>query len=162
MHRVRDTIMMSLPLALIASIAPMVSAVILLVVIQLLTLFPVVGLAFAFYADVHVVPKPADDVLACDVVISILDERGVALDTRAVQVATGEVFSLRYRSRAGPGASEPIRATIKSRTVPPSPLPPGPCPILASLQVVDGTTGRTEALIMPAVQEVVRETIPAR
>ena len=32
--------------------------------------------------------------------------------------------------------------------------------ILASLQVVDGTSGRTEAMMMPASQQVVRETTP--
>jgi hypothetical protein len=104
---------------------------------------------------------PSDDAAACDILISVLDERGGILDTVQGQVASGQMLTLRYRSRAEPGSTEPIRATIRSRTVPRRPLPPDPCPVLASLQVVDGTTGRTEAMMMPASQEVVREKIPA-
>jgi hypothetical protein len=60
----------------------------------------------------------------------------------------------------GPGETDVIRATVKSRTVPP--LPPGPCPVLARLQVVDASSGKTEALMLPGMQRVVREVIPAR
>jgi hypothetical protein len=150
-----------LPLAVVFGTAATASAVILIVVLELLTLFAVVGLNFVFYADVRAVPTPSADVAACDIVISVLDERGDPLDSVQARVASGEMTTLRYRSRAEPGATEPIRATIRSRTVPRSPLPPGPCPILASMQVVDGTAGRTEAMMMPASQEVVRQTIPA-
>jgi hypothetical protein len=159
--RVRGTIMTSLSLALIVGTAATASAVILIVVLALLTLFSVVGITFASHADVRAVPTPPADVAACDIVISILDERGETLDTRQARVASGEVVTLQYRSRAEPGATQAIRATIKSWTVPRRPLPPGPCPILASLQVVDDTTGRTEAMMMPAAEQVVRETIPA-
>ena len=150
-----------LPLTLIFGTVATVSAVILIVVVELLTLFAVVGLSFTFYADVRAVPTPSADVVACDIVISVLDERGDILDTRQARVASGEMVTLRYRSRAEPGSTEVIRATIRSRTVPRLPLPPGPCPILASMQVVDGTTGRTEAMMMPAAQEDVRVRIPA-
>ena len=93
--------------------------------------------------------------------INVLDERGGILDSVQGQAASGETITLRYRSRAELGSTEPIRATIRSRTVPRRPLPPDPCPVLASLQVVDSTTGRMEAMMMPASQEVVREKIPA-
>jgi len=150
-----------LPLALVFGSVATVSAVILIVVLELLTLFSIVGLSFAVYADVRAVPMPPADVAACDVVISVLDERGDIRDTRQFfNVAPGEMVSLQYRSRAEPGGTEPIRATVRSRTVPRSPHPPGPCPILASLQVVDETSGRTEAMMMPAAQQVVRETTP--
>jgi hypothetical protein len=119
------------------------------------------SLSLASYADVRAVPTPPADVAACDIVISILDERGETLVTRQTRVASGDVVTLQYRSRAEPGATQAIRAAIKSWTVPRRPLPPGSCPILASLQVVDGTTGRTEAMLMPAAEQVVRETIPA-
>ena len=50
--------------------------IILIVVVSLLTLFAVVGVSFTYYADVRAVPMPSADVGACDVVISVLDERG--------------------------------------------------------------------------------------
>ena len=91
---------------------------------SLLTLFAVVGVSFTYYADVRAVPMPSADVGACDVVISVLDERGDILDTRQFfNVAPGEMVSLQYRSRAEPGGTEPIRATVRSRTVPRSPHP---------------------------------------
>jgi hypothetical protein len=161
MKRSRVLLVPVLPFAAVFGTAATASAVILIVVIELLTLFALVGLSFTFYADVRAVPMPSADVAACDIVISVLDERGDIRDTVQARVASGEMVTLRYRSRAEPGSTEPIRATIRSRTVPRSPLPPGPCPILASMQVVDGTTGRTEAMMMPASQEVVREKIPA-
>ena len=157
----RSRVLLVLVLAAVFGTAATASAVILIVVIELLTLFALVGLSFTFYADVRAVPTPSADVAACDIVISVLDERGDIRDTVQARVASGEMVTLRYRSRAEPGSTEPIRATIRSRTVPRSPLPPGPCPILASMQVVNGTTGRTEAMMMPASQEVVREKIPA-
>jgi hypothetical protein len=160
MKRSRGFLVFVLPLVLVCGSAATVSAVILIVVLELLTLFAVVGLSFTFYADVRAVPTLADEASACDIVISVLDERGDILDTRQARVASGEMVSLRYQSRAERGSTEAIRATIRSRTVPRRPLPPGPCPILASMQVVDGATGRTEAMMMPAIQEVVRETIP--
>jgi hypothetical protein len=70
------------------------------------------------------------------------------------------MLSLQYRSRAGPGETDAIRARVKSRTVPRRPLPPGPCPILGSLQVIDASSGKTEAMMMPAGQRVVHEVIP--
>jgi hypothetical protein len=149
-----------LPLAVVFGTATTASAVILIVVLELLTLFAVVGLTFTSYADVRAVPRPSTDVEACDIMIGVLDERGDILDSVQARVASGEMLALRYRSRADPGATEPIRATIRSRTVSRSPLPPGPCPILASIQVVDGT-GRTEAMMMPASQDVVRREITA-
>ena len=161
MNRSRGMLVPLLPLALVFSSVATVSAIILIVVVSLLTLFAVVGVSFTYYADVRAVPMPSADVGACDVVISVLDERGDILDTRQFfNVAPGEMVSLQYRSRAEPGGTEPIRATVRSRTVPRSPHPPGPCLILASLQVVDGTSGRTEAMMMPASQQVVRETTP--
>ena len=161
MKRSRGLLVPVLPLAVVFGAAATASAVILIVVIELLTLFAIVGLSFASYADMRAVAMPSGDATACDIVINVLDERGGILDTVQAQVAAGEMITLRYRSRAEPGATEPIRATIRSRTVPRRPVPPDPCPILASLQVVDGTTGRTEAMMMPASQEVVREKIPA-
>jgi hypothetical protein len=71
------------------------------------------------------------------------------------------MVTLQYRSRSGPGSTDAIRATVRSRTVPRRSLPPGPCPILASLQVVDESTGKTEAMMMPVQQRTVREVIPA-
>jgi hypothetical protein len=161
MTRSRGTLVFVLPLVLVLGSAATVSAVILLVVLDLLTLFAVVGLSFAFHADVRAVPTPPADVAACDVVISVLDEGGVVLDSREARVASGQTLALQYRSRAEPGGTEPIRATVRSRTVPRSPLPPGPCPILASMQVVDEISGRTEAMMMPAAQEPVRQRVPA-
>jgi hypothetical protein len=161
MRRSRGTLVFVLPLALILGSAATVSAVILLVVLELLTLFSIVGLSFASHADVRAVPTPPADVAACDVIISVLDEHGGVLDSRQARVASGEMLALQYRSRAEPGGTEPIRATVKSRTVPRHPHPPGPCPILASMQVVDELSGRTEAMIMPAAQQVLRETVPA-
>ena len=160
MKRSRGVLVLALPLALVFGSVATASAVILLVVVELLTLFALVGLSFTLYADVRAVPT-ASDVAACDIVISVLDERGDTLDTRQARVAWGEGVTLRYQSRAERGSTEAIRATIRSRTAPRWPLRPGPCPILASMQVVDSTTGRTEAIMMPAAQEVVRETIPA-
>ena len=150
-----------LPLAVVFGAAATASAVVLLIVLELLTLFAIVGLSFTSYADVRAVPTPPVDVPACDVVISVLDERGDIRDTVQVRVAPGEMAALRYRSRAEPGSTEPIRATIRSRTVPLGANPPDACPILASMQVVDGASGRTEAMMMPASQEVVRQRIPA-
>jgi hypothetical protein len=147
--------------ALVLGSVAAASAVILITVVTFLTLFAVVGLTFVSYAEVRAVPMPSADVAACDVVISVLDERGDVLDTRQARVPSGEMVSLRYQSRAQPGSTDLIRATIRSRTVPPAPRPPGPCPILGSLQVVDGSTGRTEAMMMPVSQETVRETIAA-
>jgi len=113
-----------LPLALVFGSVATVSAIILIVVVSLLTLFAVVGVSFTYYADVRAVPMPSADVGACDVVISVLDERGDILDTRQFfNVAPGEMVSLQYRSRAEPGGTEPIRATVRSRTVPRSPHP---------------------------------------
>jgi hypothetical protein len=160
MTRSRRTLVFVLPLGLILGSAATVSAVILLVVLELLTLFAIVGLSFTFHADIRAVPTPPADVAACDIVISVLDERGAVLDSRQARVASGEMLTLQYRSRAEPGGTEPIRATVKSRTVLGNPHPPGPCPILASMQVVDEISGRTEALMMPAAQEVVRERVP--
>ena len=145
-----------LPFALVFSTAATAAAVILLPVLTLLTLVAVVGLTFTSYVDVRAVAMPTGEVAACDVVISVLDERGGILDSVQARVASGQMVALRYRSRAEAGATEPIRATIRSQTVPPVPRPPEPCPILGSLQVVDGTTGRTEAWMMPASQETVR------
>lgn len=159
MRRSRSVLVFALPLALVFGTGTTVAAVILIVVLELLTLFAIVGLTFASYADVRAVPTPADGVAACDIVISVLDERGDTLDFQQARVASGQMLTLRYRSRAERGSTEAIRATIRSRTVPRSPLPPGPCPILASLQVVDGT-GRTEAMMMPAAQDIVRDKIP--
>lgn len=147
-----------LTLGLVVGCVATASAVVLLVVIPMLSLFAAVGLSFTYYADVHVVPVP-DEAGVCNVVISILDEHGQALETREERIPAGEKVSLQHRSRAGPGETDVIRATVKSRTVPP--LPPGPCPVLASLQVVDASSGKTEALMLPAVQRVVREVIPA-
>jgi len=161
MKRSRALLVPVLPLAVVFGTAAAASAVILIVVLTLLTLFAVVGLSFASYADVRAVPTPSGDVAACDIVISVLDERGGTLDTVQGQVASGGMLTLRYRSRAEPGSTEPIRATVRSRTVPRGPHPPDPCPVLASMQVVNGTTGQTEAMMMPASQEVVREKIPA-
>jgi len=161
MKRSRGLLVPVLPLAVVFGTAATASAVILIVVLELLTLFSIVGLSFASYADVRAVAMPPGDAAACDIVINVLDERGGILDTVQGQVASGEMITLRYRSRAEPGATEPIRATIRSRTVPRRPVPPDPCPILSSLQVVDGTTGRTDAMMMPASQEVVRAKIPA-
>jgi len=161
MTRLRGLLVPVLPLAVVAGTAAIASAVILIVVLELLTLFAIVGLSFTSYADVRAVAMPSGDAAACDIVINVLDERGGILDTVQGQVASGETITLRYRSRAEPGSTEPIRATIRSRTVPRRPVPPDPCPILASLQVVDGSTGRMEAMMMPASQEVVREKIPA-
>ena len=159
MKRSRGLLVPVLPLAVVFGTAATASAVILMVVLTLLTLFAIVGLSFASYADVRAVPTPSGDVAACDIVINVLDERGDILDTVQGRVAVGEMITLRYRSRAEPGSTEPIRATIRSRTVPRIPHPPDPCPILASMQVVDGT-GRTEAMMAPASQEAVREKIP--
>jgi hypothetical protein len=161
MNRAHGTLMLSLPLALVFGGVATASAVILLIVLKLLTLFAVVGLTFTSFADIRAVPTPPADVAACDLVITVLDERGEILDTRQARVASGEMVTLRYRSRAEAGGMEAIRATITSLTVPRRPLPPGPCPILASMQIVDATTGRTEAMMMPAGQQEVREAIPA-
>ena len=159
MKRLRGPLMLALPLAAVFGSVATASAVILLVVLDQLTLFAIVGLTFARYADVRAVADPPGDVTACDITISIHDERNQVLDTREARVPPGEVLTLQYRSRSGPGDTEAIRATIKSRTVPRLPIPPDPCPILASLQVVDGSTGRTEAMMMPAQQRTVREVI---
>lgn len=150
-----------LPLVLVFGSITTASAIILVTVLELLTLFAIVGLTFDTYADVRAVPDPPGEIAACDIVIEILDEHGQALDTRQARVPAGEIVSLQYRSRRGPGETDAIRATVKSRTVPQRPPPPGPCPILASLQVIDASSGKTEAMMMPAVQRVVREVIPA-
>ena len=161
MKRSRGWLMLVLALAIVFGTAATVAAIVLVVVLEFLTLFAIVGLSFTSYADVRAVPTPSADVAVCDIVISVLDERGDVLDTVQARVASGEMVTLRHRSRAEPGSTEPIRATIRSRTVPPGPRPPDPCPILASMQVVDGATGRTDAMMMPASQEVVRRKIPA-
>ena len=160
MKRPAGIVVPVLPLAFVLGSAAAASAVILIMTLTTLTLFAVVGLTFISYAEVRAVPVPTADVPACDIVISILDERGNVLDSREARVPSGETISLRYQSRAERGTTEAIRATIRSRTARPVPLPPGPCPLLGSLQVVDGSTGRTEAMMMPASQEIVRETIP--
>jgi hypothetical protein len=155
------TLILSIPLALLFGGVSTVSAVILIVVLKLLTLFAIAGLSFTSFADVRVVPIPPPDVTACDLVITILDERGGILATQETRVASGEMVTLRYRSRAALGGTEAVRATVTSVTVPRRPLPPGPCPILASMQIIDETSGRTEAMMMPAAQQEVRETIRA-
>ena len=150
-----------LPLTLVLGSAATVSALILQVVIDMLTLFAIVGLSFTFRADIRAVPTPPADVAACDIVISVLDGGGVVLDTREARVPSGQAFTLQYRSRAARGGTEPIRATVKSRTASRPPLPPGPCPVLASMQVIDEISGRTEAMLMPAAQQLMRETVRA-
>jgi hypothetical protein len=153
--------MMALPLTVVlGSVAP-AAAVILVIVLELLTLFSVVGLTFATHADVRAVAEPPADVESCDIVISILDEHGQVLDSVQARVPSGGMVTLQYRSRSGPGSTDAIRATVRSRTVFRRSLPPGPCPILASLQVVDESTGKTEAMMMPAQQRTVREVITA-
>src|SRR2546426_10646473 len=118
MKRSRAMLVSVLPLALVFGSVTTVPAVLLLVVVELLTLFALVGLSFTFYADVRAVPTPSADVAACDIVISVLDGRGDTLDTLQARVAPGEGVTLRYRSRAERGSTEAIRATIRSRTVP--------------------------------------------
>jgi len=162
MKRPRGPLMLALPLAAVFGSVAAAPAVILLVILELLTLFSIVGLTFTRYADVRAVADPPDDVTACDIAISILDAQGHILDTQRARVPPGELLTLRYRSRSGPGDTEAIRAVIKSRTVPRPPLKPDPCPVLASLQVVDESTGRTEAMMLPAEQRVVREVIAAQ
>jgi hypothetical protein len=159
--RSRGRFVFVLSLALVLGSGATASAVILQVVVEMLTLFAMVGLSFAFHADVRAVPTPTADVAACDIVISVLDEGGVVLDTREARVPSGQALALQYRSRAERGGTESIRATVKSRTAPRPPLPPGPCPVLASMQVVDEISGRTEAIMMPAAQQLVRETVLA-
>ncbi len=136
------------------------AAVVFITVLELLTLFSIVGLTFNTFADIRAVPEPPGETAACDIVIEILDEQGRVLDTRNERVPAGEMLSLQYRSRGGPGETDAIRARVKSRTVPRRPLPPGPCPILGSLQVIDASSGKTEAMMMPAGQRVVHEVIP--
>jgi hypothetical protein len=156
----RSRILGSLPLALVLGGAVTASAVVLAVVLELLTLFAIVGLTFDTYAELRAVPDPPKEVAACDVVIEILDAQGLVLDTHRARVPAGETASLQFRSRSGPGETDAIRARVRSRTVPQRPRPPGPCPILASLQVVGSSTGKTEALMLPATQRVVREVSP--
>lgn len=108
-----------------AGLSTDVPAIILIVVVELLTLFAVVGLTFTSYAD-RAVPKRSEDGEACDIVMSVLDERGDILDSVQARAASGEMMALRYRGGAEAGATEAIRATIRSRTVPRSPPPTGP------------------------------------
>lgn len=153
--------MVALPLAVVLGGVAPAAAVILITIIELLTLFSIVGLTFTTYADVRAVADPAADVAVCDIVICVLDDQGQILDSVQARVSSGEMATLRYRSRSVLGGTDPVRATVKSRTVPRRPLPPEPCPILASLQVVDESTGKTEAMMMPVQQRIVREVIPA-
>lgn len=148
-----------LPLGVIVGGATAASAIILIPVLQLLTLFAIIGLTFTTYADVHVVADPAD-VAACDIVISILDDQGRVLDTVRARVDAGKAVTLRYRSVSGPGETEAIRATVRSWTVPRT-GPPGPCPILASMQIVDARSGQTLVTTLPIAQRTERELIPA-
>ena len=99
MTRLRGLLVPVLPLAVVAGTAAIASAVILIVVLELLTLFAIVGLSFTSYADVRAVAMPSGDAAACDIVINVLDERGGILDTVQGQVASGETITLRYRSR---------------------------------------------------------------
>src|SRR5262249_45156568 len=147
--------------ALVLGSAAIASAVILITVLTMLTLFAIVGLTFETYADVHVVADPPDAAAACDIGIEILDEHGQVLDTRQARVPAGEMVALQYRSQASPGGTDPIRASVKSRTVTRHPVLPGPCPILASVQVVEAGSGKTVAVIMPVTQRILREVVPA-
>ena len=89
-------LMLALPLAVVlGSVAP-AAAVILLIVLELLTLFSVVGLTFATHADVRAVADPPADVESCDIVISILDEHGQILDSVQARVPSGEMVTLQY------------------------------------------------------------------
>ena len=155
------SLMVALPLAVVVGSVVPAAAVILVTILETLTLFSIVGLTFATHADVRAVADPPPGVAACDIVISVLDDQGQILDSQQARVPSGEMLTLQYRSRSVPGGTDAIRATVKSRTVPRRPLPPGPCPILASLQVVDESTGKTEAMMIPAQQRIVREVIPA-
>jgi len=59
MNRSRGMLVLLLPLALVFGSVATVSAVILIVVVSLLTLFAVVGVSFTYYADVRAVPMPS-------------------------------------------------------------------------------------------------------
>ena len=111
MNRSRGMLVPLLPLALVFSSVATVSAIILIVVVSLLTLFAVVGVSFTYYADVRAVPMPSADVGACDVVISVLDERGDILDTRQFLTSPRgkwSHFSIEAApSRVGPSPSGP-------------------------------------------------------
>jgi uncharacterized protein (DUF58 family) len=148
-----------LPLVLVVGNVTTASAVILLVVIQMLTLFSSVGLSFVYSVEVRAVADPPEDVAACDIVIDIRNEHGEIVDAQQDRVPAGKMLSLQYGSRRSPGETDIVRAVVKSKTVPRDPLPPGPCPILASMQLVNTSTGETEAVILPVVQRVTREVI---
>jgi hypothetical protein len=158
MAHARGIVWALLPVLVLGSVTA-TSAVVLLVVIAMLTLFSAVGLSFVYYADVRAVAVPADESAACEIAIEILDEQGQMVDKRQARVAAGETLALQYRSRAARGETDTIRAVVKSWTVPPRPLPPGPCPVLASLQLVDARTGQTVGIMIPVSQRTSREVI---
>ncbi len=93
MSRSHGTLMLSLPLALVFASVATASAVIFLIVLKLLTLFAVVGLSFTSFADIRAVPTPPADVAACDLVITVLDERGEILDTRQARPPRGKAWT---------------------------------------------------------------------
>jgi hypothetical protein len=144
------------------------SAVVLIVVISQLTLFAIVGVVFTTAAGdpvrqvtLHVVPMP-DDAAECDLELQVLDELGQALETKEARARAGEAVSHDYRGQGVRGQTERIRITVKSRTVPRRPPHPGPCPVLASVQVTNLQSGAVEAVLRPSEQRALREVIRSR
>jgi hypothetical protein len=161
MPRVRARYVVVCTLLALFGVPAAASAVILQLVLPLLTLFSIVGVTFTTFSGeplrqvtLHVVPVP-DRATECDLELHILDELGQVLDMRDVRARAGEAVSHDYRGR-GAGVPERIRAVVKSTNVPGSPGPPGPCPILASLQITSAQTGAIEAILLPAIQHEIQ------
>jgi hypothetical protein len=141
------------------------SAVVLIVVVSLLTLFAIVGVVFTTAAGdpvrqvtLHVVPVP-DEAAECDLQLQILDELGQVLEARDARGRTGEVVSHEYRGQGVRGQTERIRIAVKSQTVPRRLPHPGPCPVLASVQITNLQSGAVEAVLLPSEQRQLREVI---
>ena len=97
------------------------SAVILIVVVSLLTLFAIVGVVFTTAAGdpvrlvtLHVVPVP-DDAAECDLQLQILDELGQVLESRDARGRAGEAVSHEYRGQGARGQTERIRIAVSPR-----------------------------------------------
>lgn len=141
------------------------SAIVLIVVLSMLTLFAIVGVVFTTAAGdpvrqvtLHVVPMP-DDASECDLELKILDELGQVLETRDARAHAGDVVSHDYRGQGGRGQTERIRIVVKSKTVPKQPPHPDPCPVLASVQITNLQSGAVEAVLLPSEQRRLREVI---
>jgi hypothetical protein len=155
-------------LAALVGIPVAASAVVRLVVLSLLTLFAIVGIVFTTAAGdpvrqitVHVVPVP-DDASECELELQILDELGQVLESRDARGRAGAVVSHDYRGQGARGQTERIRIAVKSKTVPRRPPHPGPCPVLASLQITNLQSSAVEAVLLPSEQRQLREVIRSR